>query len=311
MEEIGERQGNGTGAQQEGDHAEQDEQLVDDGCHDTTADEEVQEKKVDGDGENESPKHSDKKGKSFPKPASSRASTNLDKKTQQMVAELKRLKSQMVEFKQSVHRPPVRPFTPDIFNSLSPYYNQYLVNCTIQDLQQDLRIPRGFGHRPTALGVVDPEVAWRMDNFPNPVQNSRLPGRLFRPADWSKNTSTSRDNQGSTRLPPLPMPTFPKFNQSNYQPNRMTYDELRNFREDLSLTYERQAQKQARVDYERTVQDWHRMNLSELKKLPPSPRYHIQKAIVSYLGTSRGSSQALIPLTKELDEATPKPIAQP
>lgn len=70
-------------------------------------DEEVQEKKVDGDGENESPKHSDKKGKSFPKPASSSASTNLDKKTQQMVAELKRLKSQMVEFKQSVHRPPV------------------------------------------------------------------------------------------------------------------------------------------------------------------------------------------------------------
>ena len=40
----------------------------------------------------------------------------------------------------------------------------------------------------------------------------------------------SRDNQGSTRLPPLPMPSFPRFNQSNYQPNRMTYDELPNFR---------------------------------------------------------------------------------
>ena len=29
-----------------------------------------------------------------------------------------------------------RPFTPDIFNSLSPYYNRYMVNTTIQDLQQ-------------------------------------------------------------------------------------------------------------------------------------------------------------------------------
>ena len=46
----------------------------------------------------------------------------------------------------------------------------------------------------------------------------------------SRNTAKSRDNQGSTRLPPLPMPSFPKFNQSNYQPNKMTYDELVNFR---------------------------------------------------------------------------------
>lgn len=31
-----------------------------------------------------------------------------------------------------------RPFAPDIFNSLSPYYNQYLVNCTLQDLRQQV-----------------------------------------------------------------------------------------------------------------------------------------------------------------------------
>lgn len=64
------------------------------------------------------------------------------------------------------------------------------------------------------------------------------------------------------------------------------------------------AERQAEADYERTIQDWNRMNLSELKKLPPSPRYHIKKAIESYLGTSRGSSRALKPLTKELDAAS-------
>ena len=46
----------------------------------------------------------------------------------------------------------------------------------------------------------------------------------------SRNLSQSSDKQGSTRLPPLPMPNFPKFNQSQYQPHRMTYDELANFR---------------------------------------------------------------------------------
>ena len=83
------------------------------------------------------------------------------------------------------------------------------------------------------------------------------------------------------------------------------------FRHDLSHTYEKRAKKRAKVDYERTVQDWHRMNLSELKKLPPSPRYHIKEAIVSYLGTSRGSSRAIQTLTKELKVTNPKPIAQP
>lgn len=127
----------------------------------------------------------------------------------------------------------------------------------------------------------------------------------------SRNLSQSSDKEGSNRLPPLPMPSFPKFNQSHYQPHRMTYDQVANFRSDLTNTYETLAEKQAKADYERTVQDWNRMNLSELKKLPPNPRYHIKKAIVSYLGTSRGSSRALKPLTKELNAATPTPISQP
>lgn len=261
-----------------------------------------------------SPKISQKKRKgTSSQAASSRASTHLDKKTQQMVAELYRLKWQMTAFKQSIQRPPVRPYTPDIFNSLSPYYNQYLVDSTIQDLMQEpeVRMPRGYGHRPTALGIVDPEIAWRMDNSPNPVPLSRLPGRLFHnSADWSRNMLNSRDNQGSTRLPPLPMPSFPRFNQSNYQPNRMTYDELPNFRSDLRKTYDKQAEKQEKVDYQRTVQDWNRMNLSELKKLPPNPRYHFKKTIVSYLGTTPGSSKAIVPLTEELNAKTPEPIAQ-
>ncbi|KAL9962920.1 hypothetical protein ACROYT_G032074 [Oculina patagonica] len=284
------------------------------GIHDTkatTGEEKRSDAKKAGEESKQTNGHTDKRDKGSSKPTSSRASTRLDKKTQQMVAELNRLKTQMVEFQQSIHRPPVRPFTPDIFNSLSPYYNRYMVNSTIQDLQQEeITHVRGYGHRPTALGVVDPEISWKLDNFPNPVPHSRLPGRLFQSAEWSRNLSRSSNEHGSTRLPPLPMPNFPKFNQSHYQPHKMTYDQLANFRTDLTNTYEALAEKQAKADYDRTVKDWNRMNLSELKKLPPSPRYHIKKAIVSYLGTSRGSSEALKPLTKQLDASTPTPISQ-
>lgn len=273
----------------------------DEGFHTVTADED--ESSVAEKATKQDKPQTNMKSKEGSKPASSKASTHMDKKTQQMLAEFYRLKNQMREFQQSIQRPPVRPFTPDIFNSLSPYYNRYMVNTTIQDLQQEVLPYRGYGNRPTALGVVEPEISWKLDNFPNPVSQSRLPGRLFHPTKWSRNLSQP-NKEGSTRLPPLPMPNFPKFNQSNYQPHKMTFDHLADFRSELSSTSEALAERQAKADYERTIQDWNRMNLSELKKLPPSPRYHIKKAIESYLGTSRGSSLALKPLTKELDAAS-------
>ena len=47
------------------------------------------------------------KAKQGSKPVSSKASTHMDKKTQQMLAEFYRLKNQMREFQQSIQRPPV------------------------------------------------------------------------------------------------------------------------------------------------------------------------------------------------------------
>lgn len=88
---------------------------------------------------------------------------------------------------------------------------------------RDLAYQRWVAHGgSTAIGVllVDRCVICRVKSF------NSLSDFSFR----SRNMLNSRDNQGSTRLPPLPMPSFPRFNQSNYQPNRMTYDELPNFR---------------------------------------------------------------------------------
>lgn len=59
-------------------------------------------------------------------------------------------------------------------------------------------------------------------------------------------------------------------------------------------------EKRAKKDYDRTKMDWERMNLSELKNLPAQSRFHVKRAIHSYMGTSPGSARALKPLTKEI-----------
>ena len=69
-------------------------------------DEEEQGKKDTIVGEKKSLKHSETKGKGISRPSTRRAN-HLDAKTQQMLAQLQRLRSQMIEFRQSVHRPPV------------------------------------------------------------------------------------------------------------------------------------------------------------------------------------------------------------
>ena len=57
--------------------------------------------------------------------------------------------------------------------------------------------------------------------------------------------------------------------------------------------------------HQRTMNDWNRMNLTELKVLPEQSRYHVKKAIISYLGGSKGCNKALKPLLKEIEATEP------
>ena len=75
------------------------------------------------------------------------------------------------------------------------------------------------------------------------------------------------------------------------------------FRSDLQRLKESKAEKRMKEDHSRTVNDWQRMNLTELNTLPEQSRNHVKKAIMSYLGTSKGSSKALKPLLTELSTA--------
>ncbi|XP_031555251.1 uncharacterized protein LOC116292138 [Actinia tenebrosa] len=252
--------------------------------------------------EQEEVKDSQKKGDRKEKSKDKRPESKLDKKTQKLIADLKRCKIQMEEAKKAIQKPPVKLFTPDIFNSLSPYYNVYTVNYLLKDLENQDQSPlrQPWGQRATALGLPDPELSLKMDKIPGPVNPSRIPGTLFRSKTWAKNIVDPEKNLGSTRLPPLPMPSVPKFHHATFQPHKMTFDELQNFRTEMKNVLVEMEEKRAKKDYDRTLKDWERMNLSELKSLPPQSRYHVKKAIHSYLGTSQGSAKALRPLTKEI-----------
>lgn len=59
------------------------------------------------DGKNRNTQELDKRSKESSKSPGSRTSTHLDRKSQQMLAELHRLKRQMTEFQLSIERPPV------------------------------------------------------------------------------------------------------------------------------------------------------------------------------------------------------------
>lgn len=72
-------------------------------------------------------------------------------------------------------------------------------------------------------------------------------------------------------------------------------------RKDVQRLRETKAQKRMEEDHSRTLNDWNRMNLTELKALPEQSRFHVKKAILSYLGTSKGSKKALQPFLNELN----------
>ena len=64
---------------------------------------------------------------------------------------------------------------------------------------------------------------------------------------------------------------------------------------------EKLNKRKIKLDYQRTLRDWERMNLTELKELPPYSRYHVSKAVKTYFGTSKGAIRAINSLSKQLE----------
>ncbi|XP_031555258.1 uncharacterized protein LOC116292142 [Actinia tenebrosa] len=218
----------------------------------------------------------------------------------QILGELLRVKKEMERGPSIVGKQPtLKAYTPDTSNDLASYYNKYIVDYMISD-QEDY-VPRpGWGMRATSLKIVEPEVTWRMDNFPGPVYDSVVPRGYYKEGLWSKNLSGLDPNQGSTRLPPIPKVKFPKLNNDNYRHFKMNYDHVKPFRAEVKNVQDSKYKRRMQDDYKRTVNDWNRMNLAEIYQLPPQSSYNVKKAIQTYLGASKGCHKALNPLLKDM-----------
>ncbi|XP_028405169.1 uncharacterized protein LOC114527660 isoform X2 [Dendronephthya gigantea] len=228
-----------------------------------------------------------------------------EKQHQLLLADCQRLKKEMTKVRSTIQRPPLKPFTPYLFNSLEPYYNQYIVDHVVGELQEDQtqeeeRPRTNYGQRATSLGIVEPQVSWRMDNVPGPFRSSRLQTSTTSQKKWSGATQHDA-SLGSTRLPPFPKPSFPKISIPEYSASKMDYSKVLKFRIEMDQKIENLNKKKVRMDYNRTMKDWERMNLNELKELPPYSRYHVSKAIKTYFGTSKGATQAVNSLSKHLE----------
>ncbi|XP_032227877.2 uncharacterized protein LOC116611607 [Nematostella vectensis] len=216
----------------------------------------------------------------------------------QILGELLRVRKKMDSVQGIVTPQPVKPYTPDTYNSLASYYNKYIVDYMIHD-QEDVVHRPGWGLRATSLKIVEPEVSWRMDNFPGPIYDSVVPRGFYKTQTWSKNLSGLEKDLGSTHLPPIPKVSYPRFKQENYQHFNMNYAHVQPFRAEVKSLQDGMYKRKMENDYQRTVKDWQRMNLAELSQLPPQSQYHVKKAITTYLGNSKGSIKALNPLVKE------------
>ena len=72
-------------------------------------------------------------------------------------------------------------------------------------------------------------------------------------------------------------------------------------RDEMDREVEKIKKKKIQLDYNRTLKDWERMHLNDLKELPPYSRYHVNKAIKTYFGTSKGATKAVNSLSKQLE----------
>ncbi|XP_071804096.1 uncharacterized protein [Asterias amurensis] len=217
------------------------------------------------------------------------------KRQKQFVAEFNRLKDSLEKEATKIIKPEFQPHTPYIHTSLAPYYNTYTVQYLL-DLPPHVR--HGYITRKTAIGLVDPEVSHTMDVSLDSVPDSVEIPVTSMTGDLSPRSQAVKNREGSTRLPKWPVVKFQKREDPN---KKLNWSDVPKLRESLKTQYSSNAQDRIKRDYQRTQQDWTRMELEKLREIHEVNRSHMRITCGTYLGTSKGSRQAVKSLTKVLE----------
>lgn len=253
-------------------------------------------------------------------------------------AELNRLKDSLQKESKKIKKPKVRDHYPDVFTSLEPYYNTYTANYLINmpDLGYKEVQPEGvqekekkapedteeelaYTTRSTAIGLCDPWDSLNMDKTVLPrIETVDMKKKRMEQIYMEKPKSPAKQKrpeakQGSTRLPKFPLIPPPN---SDLTTKELIYTDVPMLREELSKSFSHDGESRKKSDYNRTRQDFFRMELDRLDEYHEKSRPNMRAAYFAYLQNTPGSKKAVYDCMKEMskkkkpeEEATPQAVA--
>ncbi|XP_046564224.1 uncharacterized protein LOC124273057 isoform X2 [Haliotis rubra] len=213
--------------------------------------------------------------------------------------ELKRLEEALKREKSKIIKPDIKKHTPYIFNTLEPYYNTSTVRYLVELPEE---VQHRFVSRKTAIGLCDPWVDYNMDTKFLPRISTSARG-VSRYHDMEKRDEKIREREkrskkeGSTRLPKFPVVTL---DSKEYATKPLYYSDVPELRRELRDKYSQNATKKIDEDYNRTKQDFYRMDLDKLDEVHPMNRPHMRNAYFAYLQNTPGSRKAVVECVKGL-----------
>ncbi|ESO83233.1 hypothetical protein LOTGIDRAFT_236810 [Lottia gigantea] len=213
--------------------------------------------------------------------------------------ELTRIEEGLKKEVSKIQKPLQKKHTPFIFNDLKPYYDtssqRYLIE-TPEELQHC------YSSRTTAIGLIDPWKNLEMDKSVLPVLEPKAVNRGETQKKKEKKIderAKKTKHEGSTRLPKYPVVTL---ETSDLATKKLYYSDVPMLREELKQKYSANATKKIEEDYEKTKQDFYRMDLDKLNEVHPVNREHMRSTYFAYLQNTPGSKKAINECVKSIDK---------
>lgn len=194
--------------------------------------------------------------------------------------ELKRVKTKLYKEVAKIRYPRRKEHQPFVFNDLTPYTE----TRTAQNLicSSEYNAPIGYCNRFTAMGVVEPWVAHRMEHTIGPFMSRNLQHNARNKVSRNK-LNRQEQFEGSTLAPNFPKVIVKKPKGMN---GPFYYDDVEIIRNELQKNFKSRARFEE--DRNRTINDYYRMSLDQTSEsLSMSGAYH------AYLENTPGSKKAL------------------
>ncbi|XP_013404942.1 uncharacterized protein LOC106169858 [Lingula anatina] len=226
--------------------------------------------------------------------------TDAEKKRKEYFKEeLRRLQKNLKEEKEKIKPPPIKEHSPFIFNTLGPYCGTSAASYLINGPEDTKLVSRSYATRATAIGLCDPWTALAMDQKPSPrVEPPEIKSLDELSASRKKEDKDRPKKEGSTRLPKFPAV---EVDAKDMRDRKLLYSDVATLRQEIKDKYTTSAQKRVNEEYNRTKQDFFRMELDKMEEIHPNSRPIMRSAYFAYLQNTPGAKKAVKECIKEMD----------